>query len=168
MSCRCFHVDVKDLLNVISEMPRNFHFSCIRVFIIMMTTILTIIIIYCMYTISFKSLELVRYFERSLYSKNSNIVKYKQSSVSHDPSEIILICWFAAQVWSIIIGSQLLIVVLIIISVNRGWTAFIWNACFVTYMSVTFDQINASILNVFLLSFFFSYVTFLLPQTFEW
>ncbi len=89
-----------------------------------------------------------------------------QSSVSHDPSEIILICWCAAQLWSIIIGSQLLIVVLIIISVNREWTAFIWNACFVTYMSVTFDQFNASMLNVFLLNF--SYVTFLLPQTFEW
>ncbi len=42
--------------------------------------------------------------------KNSNVLKYcfidgqteysaslLQSSVSHDPSEIILICWFAAQ-----------------------------------------------------------------------
>ncbi len=38
-----------------------------------------------------------------------------QSSVSHDPSEIILICWFTAQLLAIIIGAQILITVIIII-----------------------------------------------------
>ncbi len=32
-----------------------------------------------------------------------------QSSVSHDPSEIILICWFDAQLLWFILGTQLLI-----------------------------------------------------------
>ncbi len=68
------------------------------------------------------------------YSTNNNVVKYYynlielfyffeyiknvkaefsasllQSSVSHDPSEIILICWFVAQLLSIIIDAKLLI-----------------------------------------------------------
>jgi len=38
-----------------------------------------------------------------------------QSSVSHDPSEITLISWFAAQLLSINISAQLSIMVLIVI-----------------------------------------------------
>ncbi len=39
------------------------------------------------------------HFFDQIYNKNSNILKHYfiQSSVSHDPSEIFLICWFGAQ-----------------------------------------------------------------------
>ncbi len=67
-----------------------------------------------------------------------------QSSVSHDPSEIIQICWFATQLLSIIFGAQILIKVIFIIMMEtvfansyfcENWlmntklktTAFIWN-----------------------------------------
>ncbi len=43
-----------------------------------------------------------------------------QSSVSHDPSEIILIFWFAAQLLSVIIGAQLLTMVLNIFMDNKS------------------------------------------------
>ncbi len=86
-----------------------------------------------------------------------------QSSVSHDPSEIILIYWFASQETFIII-----------ISVNNSYAvsnfhrnfdnfflesiiyrksiraAFIWNRIFcniINLSTVTFDQVNASLLN---------------------
>jgi len=32
----------------------------------------------------------------TFYSKYSNFAKFIESSVSHDPPEIILICWFDA------------------------------------------------------------------------
>ncbi len=45
-----------------------------------------------------------------------------ESSVSHDTLEIIEICWFIAQLSSVIIAAQLLKMVLIIISVaNNFW-----------------------------------------------
>ncbi len=45
-----------------------------------------------------------------------------QSSVSHDPSEIILICWSDTQLL-IVIAAQLLLMVHIIINVKNGFAA---------------------------------------------
>ncbi len=39
--------------------------------------------------------------------------------MSHDPTETNLICWYGAQLLEIIIGAQLLIMVLIIISAEN-------------------------------------------------
>ncbi len=41
-----------------------------------------------------------------------------QSAVSLDPSDILLICFFAAELWSIIISAQLLLMFLLIVNVN--------------------------------------------------
>ncbi len=46
-----------------------------------------------------------------------------QSLVSHDPSEIILMCWFGYKLLSIITGAQLLIMVFIIINVEHIFAA---------------------------------------------
>ncbi len=45
--------------------------------------------------------------------KTQFLASLLQSSVSHDPSEIILICWFAAQETFVII-----IIIIIIIIIN--------------------------------------------------
>ncbi len=59
-----------------------------------------------------------------------------QSSVSHDPSEIILVCWFSAQLLWIIIGAQLLIMVIIINIEN----SFCCNLFFWYILSAFFDK----------------------------
>ncbi len=48
-----------------------------------------------------------------------------ESSVSHDPLEIIEICWFIAQLSSVTIAAQLLKMVLIIISVDNNFWCLI-------------------------------------------
>ncbi len=93
---------------------------------------------------------------RSISSKNSNIVKYYnlkwlnsnfQSSVSRDPSEIILICWFAALEKFIIIISVLLLIFAKTIILFSGFCDEIEIFCnIVNNFTVTFDQFNASFL----------------------
>jgi len=67
-----------------------------------------------------------------------------QSSVSHDPSEISLICWFAAQeTFLIIINSYMN---------GKYKSTFIWNRIFYNILNVFFTdtffgQFNVSLLN---------------------
>ncbi len=75
-----------------------------------------------------------------------------QSSVSHDPSEIILICWFAAQETFLIISWFLENVIFLqdsLMNSKLKRTAFIWNR-YILYTNAfcfNFDQFNASLLN---------------------
>ncbi len=125
-----------------------------------------------------KSLLLTRlHLFDQIYSKNRNILKYSlnifennlflwcklnllQSTVSRDPSEIIVICWFAAkETLPIILNADKKTVVLLNIFVEPmilfriiWWitkTAFeIEVFCkIINAFTVSFDQINASLLN---------------------
>ncbi len=64
-----------------------------------------------------------------LWSKAEFSASLLQSLVSHDPSEIILICWFAAQ-------ETLIITIIIYVEYNIHYT------CIYCY----FDQFNAHLL----------------------
>ncbi len=61
--------------------------------------------------------------EWSIYREPEFSASLLQSSVSHDPSQIILICWFAAQ------GTFVIIITLWYSLMNAQFkrTAFIWN-----------------------------------------
>ncbi len=54
----------------------------------------------CEILLQFKTIFYLNIFKNVIYSCDGKAVfsaSWLQSSVSHDPSEIILICWFAAQ-----------------------------------------------------------------------
>ncbi len=119
-----------------------------------------------------------------IWTKNSNIVKYIftisnnwfafkfvfniiilvmqswifHSSVSHDPSEIILICWFAVQenycqYWkqllNIFVETQIFFTILWWIEISKDQHCFVIRIfCnIIVVFNVTFDQFNASLLN---------------------
>ncbi len=60
-----------------------------------------------------------------------------QFSVSHDPSEIILICWFAAQETFLIIINVVVVLITIFVEICK----------IINIFTVTFDQFNASLLH---------------------
>ncbi len=74
------------------------------------------------------------YWNLFLWYKAEFSASLLQFSVSHDPSEIILICWFAAQE-----------TFLIIINVENSCAASYFSL--INVFAVTFDQFNASLLN---------------------
>ncbi len=62
-----------------------------------------------------------------------------QSWISHDPSEIILICLFAAQ--------EIFIIIIIIIKIAFCGNCDIFILHIIKVFNVSFDQFNASLLN---------------------
>ncbi len=113
-----------------------------------------------------KSSIIVKYYYHNCFLFEYMLKKYKavfsasslQSSVSHDPSEIILICWFAAQE------------TLLSMLKKTNWDSLNRNLYEVEMYSmnvftVTFDQFNASLLNKSIN--FFPKEKSYWPQTFE-
>ncbi len=66
--------------------------------------------------------------------------------MSHDPSEITLICWFAQETFNIIISAEISSTVSYFHGNHDTWN---WNIYFTNMkaFTVTFDQLNASLLN---------------------